>query len=123
MDVGDLDGDGQQELVTVSHDNIIVYKRVEGALKAVANHHGDKLDRFTWVVVVDANRDGRGEIFVTNLRRFSQPEKQTDKGGLTANVDWDPSSLVLTYSGAKLTVVAEKLYRFRKEYFVCSCLI
>jgi len=112
MDVGDLDGDGQQELVTVSHNNIIVYKRIEGALKAVANHHGDKLDRFTWVVAVDANKDGRSEIFVTNLRRFSQPEKQTDKGGLTANVDWDPSSLVLSYSGAKLTVVADKLPYF-----------
>ena len=112
MDVGDLDGDGQQELVTVSHNNIIVYKRIEGALKAVANHHGDKLDRFTWVVAVDANKDGRSEIFVTNLRRFSQPEKQIDKGGLTANVDWDPSSLVLSYSGAKLTVVADKLPYF-----------
>ncbi len=112
MDVGDLDGDGRQELVTVSHDKIIVYQRIEGGLKSVATYQGDKLDRFAWVAVLDANKDGKSEIFVTNLRRHSLPGKQADKGGLTANVDWDPSSLVLSYSSGKLTVVADRLPYF-----------
>ena len=62
--------------------------------------------------MIDADKDGRSEIFVTNLRRHSLPEKQTDKGGLTANVGWEPLSLVLSYTSRKLTVVADKLPYF-----------
>lgn len=113
MDVGDLDGDGRQELVTVTKDKVMVYQRLEGGLKSVAIYQGDKLDRFVSVSVVDANKDGKGEIFVTNLRRSNIPGKQVERGGsITSNVDWDPSSLVLSYGSGKITVMANKLPYF-----------
>jgi TolB-like protein len=109
MDIGDLDGDGKQELVAVNYSTVTVYQRQEGGLKSVATYSGDKLDRFVWVAVADVNKDGKSEIFVTNLRRRNLFGNTTDKVGQGADVEWDPSSLVLSYSAGKLTVLADKI--------------
>ena len=109
MDIGDLDGDGKQEIVAVTYNTVTVYQRQEGGLRAVAVYNGDKLDRFVWVCVADINRDGKSEIFVTNLRRRNLFGNTVEKAGQGANVDWEPLSLVLSYSAGKLTVLAEKV--------------
>jgi TolB-like protein len=108
MDIGDLDGDGKQELVAVTYNTVTVYQRQEGGLRAVAVYTGDKMDRFVWVSVADINRDGRSEIFVTDLRRRNLFGNTVEKVGQGADVDWDPSSLVLSFSAGKLTVLAER---------------
>ena len=77
MDVGDLDGDGRLELVAASGDKIRVYLRQANALKNIATYEGTKLDRFVWVSVVDVDRDGRDEIFVTNMRTRNNPGGNT----------------------------------------------
>lgn len=108
IDVGDLDGTGRQQLVTVTYDKITVYDRQEGGLKVVAVYSGDKLDRFVWVAVADVNKDGKSEIFVTNLRRRNLFGNTYEKIGQGADTEWEASSLVLSYSAGKLTVLADK---------------
>jgi TolB-like protein len=109
MDIGDLDGDGKQELATVTYNTVTVYQRQEGGLRAVGVYTGDKLDRFVWVSVADINRDGKSEIFVTNLRRHNLFGNTYEKVGQGADVDWEPASLVLSFGAGKLTVLAEKV--------------
>jgi TolB-like protein len=108
MDVGDLDGDGTQELVTVAFDKLTVYQRQAGGLKVLANFIGEKLDHFVWVGLADHNRDGKNEIYLTNLRRRNLFGNTADKVSQGADVDWEPSSFVLAYRNGKLEVLAEK---------------
>jgi TolB-like protein len=77
MDLGDLDGDKKVEMVTVTSDKVTVYRREANGLRAIATHPGGMMDSFVWVTVVDTNRDGVGEIYVTNFRRRNSVRPQT----------------------------------------------
>jgi len=48
MDIGDVDGDGRQEVVTVSQEKVTVFQRQEAALKTLANFSGNNMQRFLW---------------------------------------------------------------------------
>ncbi len=73
MDAGDVTGDGETELVTVTRNRITVFKKQAQGLRQIASYSGTTVDRFLWVALADTNLDGRSEIYVTNLRRFNQP--------------------------------------------------
>lgn len=79
MDIGDLDGDGSQELVTVSYKKLTIYRRSANGLKNIGTFNATKMDRFIWVSVADINRDGRDEIFVTNMRTRNNPMGNTSE--------------------------------------------
>jgi TolB-like protein len=69
MAVGDIDGDGRQEIVVLARfKEVVVYHWEEGRLLKHSSLEGSLGDRFVWVCTWDANYDGRDEIYVSNLR-------------------------------------------------------
>ncbi len=69
MDVGDLDGDGRPEIVLISNfKEVLVYQWDQGRLNKRGSFRGSVRDRLVWVCVLDANYDGKKEIYVSNLR-------------------------------------------------------
>ncbi|MCE5245276.1 MAG: hypothetical protein LLF99_18975 [Desulfobacteraceae bacterium] len=71
MDIGDVDGDGKNEVVICTADKVMVYRKEHNGLKVLGNFNGSKTDHFLWVSVVDVNRDKKSRIFVTNLKKFN----------------------------------------------------
>ncbi|MGD8705874.1 MAG: FG-GAP-like repeat-containing protein, partial [Syntrophobacterales bacterium] len=68
MDVGDVDGDGRPEIVVLSKlREVIVYQWDQGRLTKRGSFQGEKRDKLVWVCLVDANHDGRAEVYVSNL--------------------------------------------------------
>ena len=66
LDVGDINGDGREELVVIAPNRVIVYDYRNKKLKQVARFRAEnKNHRFLGVDVGDINRNGRDEIFVT----------------------------------------------------------
>ncbi len=69
MDVGDLDGDGRQEIVVLSKlKEVIVYQWDQGRLNKRGSFQAEKRDKLVWLCLVDANHDGKAEVYVSNLR-------------------------------------------------------
>lgn len=67
LDVGDLNGDGEKELVIIDRYRVMVYKYEKGQFRQIARTHmKENLDGFLSVDVGDINGNGRDEIFVTN---------------------------------------------------------
>ncbi|MBW2019368.1 MAG: VCBS repeat-containing protein [Deltaproteobacteria bacterium] len=67
MSIGDIDGDGHQEVVFISQNQIFVYRNVERRFIKVKEISGEPNDNFIGVDVADINGNGKAEIFVTNL--------------------------------------------------------
>jgi len=67
LDVGDINGDGREELVVIAPNRVIVYDYRNKKLKQVASFRAkNENHKFLGVDVGDINRNGRDEIFVTN---------------------------------------------------------
>ena len=113
MDLGDVDGDKQVEIMTVTFDKVSVYRREANGLRLLATHAGHPMDNFMWVTVADTNRDGVAEIYVTNFRR-----KNTARPAGSNNIMADPgfteglSSFGLTLVGNKLQPTGNRLPLF-----------
>jgi len=90
MDIGDVDGDGRNELILIEEHKLWIY-RWDGELKVIKTIEGEKLDRYLAVDVVDARKNGRAEIFVTNFQKDRL------------------SSLVVAYSDGDFKVVSSGL--------------
>jgi len=110
MDIGDVDGDGKAEIVTIQMRKLTVYKKANQGLQTVGTFEGSTLDRFSWVSVADVNRDGKAYIFLTNLRtRNSARPQYSDQAKDNPDQSVDVSSYVLSLSGGKLQVVAQNV--------------
>ena len=67
LDVGDINGDGREELVVIAPNRVIVYDYRNKKLKQVASFRAkNKNHKFLGVDVGDINGNGRDEIFVTS---------------------------------------------------------
>jgi TolB-like protein len=67
IDVGDVDGDGKNELVAVDEDTVYVYKRVKDVLTKFRQMTPKWSPYFVHVNVADMDGDGKAEIYVSNL--------------------------------------------------------
>jgi len=90
MDIGDIDGDGRNEVILIEERKVWIY-RWDGELKVIKMIEGEKFDRYLAVDVVDAKKNGRAEIFVTNFQKDRL------------------SSLVVAYSDGDFKVVSSGL--------------
>ena len=69
FDVGDLDGDGENEYVLIDHYRIMVYKLKKGKLSKIQQMRTQKgINQLIGVDVGDINGNGRDEIFVTSWK-------------------------------------------------------
>ena len=114
MDIGDIDGDGRTELVMITQNKVMVYRKEGAGLRALATYNGSTTDRFLWVSLLDINRDGKAEIFITNLRtgtgvRPTPSEIQQNEPNYGTEF---LASFVLSFSGSKLEVLCDKLGYF-----------
>jgi len=113
MDVGDLDGDGRNELVAITTNKLTVFRKEANGLKTIATFDGPKMDRLLWVTVVDVNRDGKGEIYVTDLRKRNLTTTSGGEGvqgnrGYTEEL----ASFALSFANGKLQVLCDRLPYF-----------
>jgi len=67
ISIGDIDGDGNQETVFISTNTVFVYRNAGGRFLKVTEVAGSGSDNFLGVDVADVNRNGKTEIFITNL--------------------------------------------------------
>lgn len=70
MDVGDVDGDGKNEVVYASPTAVYVARVENGAFRRLAKYDGYKSDRYLTLDLADIDGNGRPEIFVSNQRMF-----------------------------------------------------
>ncbi|MCU0587486.1 MAG: FG-GAP-like repeat-containing protein [Syntrophobacteraceae bacterium] len=113
MDLGDVDGDKQIEIVTITPNKVFVHRREANGLRLLATHAGHIMDSFVWVSVVDTNRDGIAEIYVTNFRRANTTRPPTGNSiledqGFTEGI----SSFGLTLANNKLQPTANRIPYF-----------
>jgi TolB-like protein len=112
MDIGDVDGDGRNEVVTISRSKLTVYRKENQGLKTVASFESGKVDRFVWVCVADILKEGKAKIYLTSLRARNSSRGSADKSTDNFGTGEDVSSYVLSVSGGKIQVLAEKIPYF-----------
>ncbi|MCX7823164.1 MAG: VCBS repeat-containing protein [Syntrophobacterales bacterium] len=110
MDVGDVDGDGIQEIVTISPKKLSIFKRAGTAMKLVGAYEAGKLERFIWCSLIDLNGDGRSEIALTVMQQQNAPiGGYTEQMTRVATGSEIPSSIVLSLQGSSLQAIAKNI--------------
>lgn len=71
MAIGDVDGDGSNEAVFASNNIIYIYRYTSGRFEIVREIKEKHYDTIIGVDVADINKNGKAEIFVTNIRKKS----------------------------------------------------
>ncbi|MFQ6111781.1 MAG: FG-GAP repeat domain-containing protein, partial [Nitrospinota bacterium] len=66
--MGDVDGDGKNELVVAGTNLIKVFRLAEGRLDTLYTYKAGGFDKCLWIDVADINGNGREEIYVTSVR-------------------------------------------------------
>ncbi len=74
LTVGDVDGDGKQELLLSTGMDIRIYMSSAGLQPALGglSLKGSKHEDQLWIDTVDLNRNGRDEIIITSLQRKTE---------------------------------------------------
>jgi TolB-like protein len=67
MDIGDVNGDGLNEVVTIDTHNIYIYQKVGNDLKLLQKIAGKSYDNYLSVDIADINKNGVKEIIITSL--------------------------------------------------------
>lgn len=114
MDMGDLDGDRKNDLVIITMNKLTVFRREGHGLKTIGTFNGQKTDRFLNVTLVDTDRNGRAEIYVTNLRKFntSRPVYGESALGGGGGATEELASFCLSFENGKLQMIREGIDYF-----------
>ncbi len=67
LSVGDVDGDGRNEVAFVDNDNLMIYRQLEGKFEKVGTVESRTGCVLLGVDVADINQNGVSEIFVTSV--------------------------------------------------------
>ena len=67
MDIGDVNGDGLNEVVAIDKHNVYIYQKTSNELKLLEKIAGKSYDNYIAIDVADINKDGKKQIFVTSL--------------------------------------------------------
>jgi TolB-like protein len=92
VDAGDVDGDGNNEIVCMDRRHLWVYRDEGKALRLLAELNKEPNNKFLTLDVIDVNGDGKAEIVITN----------------TLNED-ELHSFILAYEDGAFTYVAKDL--------------
>jgi len=68
MAIGDMDGDGRNEVALIEERNLYIYRWEKIEFKLLKKIDGARLDKYLAVDVGDIDKDGKAEIFVTNMQ-------------------------------------------------------
>lgn len=99
MDVGDIDGDGQNEMAYATRTGVYVARKEAAGFRKIAAYETVRGDRLLTLDVADINNNGKAEIFVSAQRRT------------------DARSLILEYSNGELKpLVKESKWYYRVVY-------
>lgn len=107
MDLGDIDGDGRDEIVTVQMRKLMVFRKENQGLKVLDSFEGTPVDRFLWVCVANVPGEKQSYIYLTNLRTRNSTKPQFDTAQDNPSQGNDLYSYVMSFSGGKLHIVAE----------------
>ena len=67
LDIGDVDGDGKNEIVVMDKHTLWVYEYIDEKLRLLRKMKGRANHDFLTLDVADVNRNGTAEIFVTSV--------------------------------------------------------
>ena len=67
MDVGDLDGDGQPEVVVMSREALMIYERRDKSLALKETLRADRSEEFIKASIADIDGNGRPEIYLVGF--------------------------------------------------------
>jgi TolB-like protein len=91
--VGEVDGDGNQEIVLITDKKVLICRKVDEKLKRLAEYKEKGPVSFLRVDLADINGNGVSEIFVTNLRKnsldsFVLEYKNEEVVKIADNLEW-----------------------------------
>ena len=70
--IGDVDGDGKIETVTISNQKVLILRNEGGYFTKIKEISGRNNQRFISIDVADIKEDGRAEIFVTCVNTIAE---------------------------------------------------
>jgi TolB-like protein len=70
IDVGDVNGDGLNEIVVIDNNNVYIYQRKGDEFKQLKKIAGGTYEKYLGVDIADVNGNGIPEIFVTSINRM-----------------------------------------------------
>jgi hypothetical protein len=69
VDIGDVNGDGLNEVVVIDNSNVYIYQRKDNEFKLLKKITGGNYETYLGVDIADVNGNGIPEIFVTSINR------------------------------------------------------
>jgi TolB-like protein len=67
MDIGDVNGDGKNEVVTIDNHNVYIYQKTSTEFKLLQVIKGKPYDKYLSVDIADIKRSGGNQIYVTSV--------------------------------------------------------
>ncbi|MBW2544757.1 MAG: VCBS repeat-containing protein [Deltaproteobacteria bacterium] len=71
MDIGDVNGDGLNEVVVIDERSVMIYQKIKEDFKLLNKIPGKDHDSYISVDVADMNGNGIDEIIVTNIQNYN----------------------------------------------------
>lgn len=71
LDIGDVNGDGLNEVVVIDNNNVYIYQRKDNEFKLLKKITGGTYEKYLGVDIADVNGNGIPEIFVTSINRMT----------------------------------------------------